>query len=1526
MGLQLTYIIGVQVCGAALLLPQKEDNMKINFLKKFASIALCISMLMQSTVFTIAATNGYTFNQLTYSSSYGTTHSVSSSGVLSLTFDGQYQEIKYLLPESVNLSKCNSVVFNAAASDNIAFKLYTSDDEQAEVIYDCKASSASDFTITPTSGKTVNKIGIMNCADKSDVTAKVNKVSFNMSSSAADTSNATLLNTYGSTLGKMGTCINLSQLKDADTLAFVKKHFNSVTLENEMKPDSILRRWSKQLITVDEAKSKGYYIPSNYTESTVPLLNFDSVDATLKICSENGLKMRAHTLVWHSQTPTYFFREGYSETGDYVSSEVMNARLEFYVKTVMNHVYTGNYGDVVYTWDVANEYINAKTADKSDWVAVYGEQGNTPVFVKSAFQYANETLEYFNLRDSVSLMYNDFNTYMNTDAIIEMINYLNKDKKLCDGVGMQSHLGTSFPSVSSYKNTLQKFADAGLEIHVTELDVTNKNNLDQPQYYYDIVSSILSVKKNGGNITGLTVWGLYDSVSWIVLMDGNENEKPLLFTDTNTPKDEYYKVIDAYFDAGYTISDSTETTTETTTQAATETTTQKTTEAATETTTTAPVVTGGISHNFDDYGTSSSYYTISGNTSTSKGSCTYGGRSYTTCLKIESSTSITFNAAAAGELTLVFGGSTDPAGKKVKIDGTAYTVGSDGILTVSLSSGEHKITKGDAIFLYYMNFGSGTSTATTETTTETTTTTTTTQADVSNMPGDVDNDKDVDNADAALLLKHILNTAVITDTVALANADCDGISGIDMRDVIWILNHTQNSEESTETTTQPTAGTPLDLSGALLDSGSYDSSTGSLTMSDVLQFKLTLPTQLAAGEQLKVYIGAKDTGGTGFRSWLTDDGNSECSDVYTRTDISADGENMVYTLTATGNTDYLLFKGPSWDTNMGNITFNYIRVEYPKKGTALDLSSPLIENGSYDSASGTLTMTDISQFKLALPKTLASGSSLKVYVNAADNGSTGFRSWVTDDSNNSLSNITAFTTDEINSGELEYTLTATADTNYLLFKGATYDTNIGNVTFSSVRVEYIESLDIALTSSYSEYNGQLVNNPLVTHQFMADPTCVVYNDRVYVYGTTDIVAYDSNGDIADNAYAVDTLSVISSSDLVNWRDEGKIDVGNVTSWASNSWAPSITSKTVNGKTKFYLYFANGASGIGVLTADSPTGPWSDPLGKALITRSTPNCSDVPWMFDPGVFVDDDGTGYIAFGGGISDNTDSSVVANPKSARIVKLGSDMISLDGTPQVIDSPYMFEDSELNKINGKYVYSYCTNWQYSEAASIAYMTSDKPLSGYEFKQVLALNPGKTFGLYYNNHHHMFEFKGSWYLLYHTTYLENKIYGTSKGYRSMNIDKIDFDSDGNMTAAMTYNGVSAAAKLNPYSSVNATTMAWNGGVSTSYSSTAGAMVLDGISTGDWVGLENVAFTANGAGKVSFNAISSGSGKIYVMLDAPSTADGGTLAATVNISDTGSAVSTFTAELNQSVTGNRKLYFVFEGSGYTIKDWSFTAA
>ena len=349
-----------------------------------------------------------------------------------------------------------------------------------------------------------------------------------------------LKNTYGETFGHIGTCINGRQFSDPAALALIKENYNSITMENEMKPDAILGN-SATLISVDEAKTLGYVIPENYKESTVPQLNFYYTDRAIQFCVENDMGLRGHTLVWHSQTPSWFFREEYKRDGAFVSPEVMDARLEFFIRSVMGHVYDQENGMVLYSWDVVNEYVHANNAG---WKEVYGEEGLSAGFVKKAFVIADDVLRQYDIREEVSLLYNDFSTYDDFTQIINLLEFVNADGRVCDGVGMQSHLTVDKPHVIKYITAMKKFLELGHEVHITELDVGNSNDLYQAKYCYDLMTKILELKKEGAAINGITWWGLADTNSW------RPGEKALMFKTLKTPKLSYYRVMEAYVDAG----------------------------------------------------------------------------------------------------------------------------------------------------------------------------------------------------------------------------------------------------------------------------------------------------------------------------------------------------------------------------------------------------------------------------------------------------------------------------------------------------------------------------------------------------------------------------------------------------------------------------------------------------------------------------------------------------------------------------------------------------------------------------------------------------------------------------------------------------------------------------------------------------------------------------------------------------------------------------------------------------------------
>ncbi len=367
----------------------------------------------------------------------------------------------------------------------------------------------------------------------------------------------------------MGSCVNYNagqQLQDAKTLAFVKKHFNSITLENEMKPDAVLGKEADPL-TKEEALALGYVVPDNYTEAVVPRLKFETIDQVLKVAHDNGLKVRAHTLVWHSQTPGWFFTEEYADKKN-TTPEIMDARLEFYVRSVMKHVMekekelTGEAGSIVYAWDVVNEYLHRMSWGHI-WDSVYGNNDMEPSYVKKAFQLAYDMVKQYGVQDKVTLCYNDYDTYFNIDDVVALVDFINAGEaaKICNGIGMQSHVDITRPTLDEYEAALDRFMATGLEVQITELDITinydhegktwqykNKNETDEDQaaFVKDFMRLVVrkqrerDVNVSPKGITGVTIWGLYDTISW------RAQSSPLLFKDSiDSPKPSFQQFLDA---------------------------------------------------------------------------------------------------------------------------------------------------------------------------------------------------------------------------------------------------------------------------------------------------------------------------------------------------------------------------------------------------------------------------------------------------------------------------------------------------------------------------------------------------------------------------------------------------------------------------------------------------------------------------------------------------------------------------------------------------------------------------------------------------------------------------------------------------------------------------------------------------------------------------------------------------------------------------------------------------------------------
>ena len=494
----------------------------------------------------------------------------------------------------------------------------------------------------------------------------------------------------------------------------------------------------------------------------------------------------------------------------------------------------------------------------------------------------------------------------------------------------------------------------------------------------------------------------------------------------------------------------------------------------------------------------------------------------------------------------------------------------------------------------------------------------------------------------------------------------------------------------------------------------------------------------------------------------------------------------------------------------------------------------------------------------------------------------------------------------------------------------------------------------------SEYKGTSNNNPISPCVYCADPTALEYNGRLYVYGSNDHQQFIKNGKKGTNEYGdIKSFVVLSTDDMVNWTFHGTIDVAKLcTSWGGGffrSWAPSVTWRhnETTGKDEFFLYFANWASNVGVLTADSPLGPWKSPLTKALVSGDTPGVSPCNWCFDPGVVIDENGTGWLSFGGGDPNNKGTDI--QPNNAGIIKLKSSMTAVDGKAVKIPAPYHFETSELNVMNGKYVYTYCSNWanrsdadwnKYKqekgisvskpETCTMCYMVSDNPMDpdSWVYKGVYGPHASAP-----NNHSHLQKFNGKYYHIYHDGSLLDGMKNAkatdanASTYRSICVDEVTVDEATQTInkATLTAKGVSGIRYLNPYQLLQAETMGNCGGVNyedftnieknTSISALgndASRNLQVKMKEGSWINQKRVDFGSTGADRFTLRA--KGTGTLEIRLGAKSLKT----VATVNFSSTTMEEQTIEIDASQ-FKGIKSVYFVATAANnFYVDAWQFT--
>lgn len=412
------------------------------------------------------------------------------------------------------------------------------------------------------------------------------------------------------------------------------------------------------------------------------------------------------------------------------------------------------------------------------------------------------------------------------------------------------------------------------------------------------------------------------------------------------------------------------------------------------------------------------------------------------------------------------------------------------------------------------------------------------------------------------------------------------------------------------------------------------------------------------------------------------------------------------------------------------------------------------------------------------------------------------------------------------------------------------------------------------------------DNPLVSHVYTADPAARVFNDRVYVITTHDPDGSTSYDELQD-------YFLWSTDDMVNWQDHGIIfGTQTHTTWAFGAYAPDMFERDG----KYYLIFPNVTSGLGILEASKPEGPYVDIKGSAVITAQNTQNANVEWLFDPGVFVDDDNSVYVTFGGG-----------GPGQARIVKLTDDLKGPDGPAVTVDAPNFFEASYIHKRDGVYYFSYSKDYT-GGSPTIEYMTSNSPMTGYTHRGTIIPQPWDNFNG--NNHHSFIEYKGQWYAFYHnqTVWANGPGNGSGSIYqRSMNVDYLTYNGSTINRVTPTREGVAQIKNFDPFKKTEAEIFDRQSGIETERNGD-GSMHVQ-MDNNDWYRVSKMDFRS-GASIIEAHVAASSATTIEVRLGS----DSGELIGTVEVPATGGMNNfrTVTAALN-GVSGVHNVYFRAKG-------------
>ena len=325
----------------------------------------------------------------------------------------------------------------------------------------------------------------------------------------------------------VGNIMSAGYQRNTKMREIILKNFNSITAENEGKPEQVLDQTACQELAEND--------------ETAVAITTKPFEKIYDWCEAHHIKVRHHTFVWHQQTPGWFFNKGYASNGQQVSRDVMIGRLNNYLETAIE-TFDERWPGLVYALDIVNEAIEeVGQMRRGNWMNTIGDD-----YIYQAFLAADKYK-----KDYQEVYYNDYAFDQIEWGGVERCQWavdelLKKciDEELIDGIGIQSHIEKPEYADAVIEDA-KIICKAGIKCQITELDINVSGNNEtqfesQKELYKKIVKAVLEGNANGTmDVNAIIVWGITDNTSW------HSSNYPLMFDSNYAKKPAYYGFLEA---------------------------------------------------------------------------------------------------------------------------------------------------------------------------------------------------------------------------------------------------------------------------------------------------------------------------------------------------------------------------------------------------------------------------------------------------------------------------------------------------------------------------------------------------------------------------------------------------------------------------------------------------------------------------------------------------------------------------------------------------------------------------------------------------------------------------------------------------------------------------------------------------------------------------------------------------------------------------------------------------------------------